>query len=197
MTSAPTTGMLGKPKLWVPGDWNAFFGFGTNILVNLLTLSALLAVRPADARRAGVQAHPARRRADDVHEHLLLRVARLSSGEEDRAQRRLRAALRDQRAAHVHRHAGHHAAGQARHRRSDEGLAGGADLGVHPELRADGRRLHCPHRPPDHAQGRAARRARRRLHHLHLHEARAGDVHDADGRRSSASRSFSSAGSAA
>jgi AGZA family xanthine/uracil permease-like MFS transporter len=42
MTSAPTTGILGKPKLWVPGDWNAFFGFGTNILVNLLTLSALL-----------------------------------------------------------------------------------------------------------------------------------------------------------
>jgi AGZA family xanthine/uracil permease-like MFS transporter len=31
-----------KPKLWVPGDWNAFFGFGTNILVNLLTLSGLL-----------------------------------------------------------------------------------------------------------------------------------------------------------
>ena len=31
-----------KPKTWVPGDWNALFGFGTNILVNLLTLSALL-----------------------------------------------------------------------------------------------------------------------------------------------------------
>src|SRR5882672_4290770 len=31
-----------KPKIWVPGDWNAFFGFGTNILVNLLTLTALL-----------------------------------------------------------------------------------------------------------------------------------------------------------
>ena len=31
-----------KPKLWVAGDWNAFFGFGTNILVNLLTLTALL-----------------------------------------------------------------------------------------------------------------------------------------------------------
>ncbi len=31
-----------KPKIWVPGDWNAFFGFGTNILVNLLTLSGLL-----------------------------------------------------------------------------------------------------------------------------------------------------------
>jgi AGZA family xanthine/uracil permease-like MFS transporter len=30
------------PPIWVPGDWNAFFGFGTNILVNLLTLSGLL-----------------------------------------------------------------------------------------------------------------------------------------------------------
>lgn len=31
-----------KPKLWVPGDWNAFFGFGTNILVNLLVLTGLM-----------------------------------------------------------------------------------------------------------------------------------------------------------
>jgi len=31
-----------KPKIWSPGDWNALFGFGTNILVNLLTLTALL-----------------------------------------------------------------------------------------------------------------------------------------------------------
>jgi AGZA family xanthine/uracil permease-like MFS transporter len=31
-----------KPRLWTSGDWNAFFGFGTNILVNLLTLTALL-----------------------------------------------------------------------------------------------------------------------------------------------------------
>src|SRR3977135_3529440 len=31
-----------KPRLWVPGDWSAFFGFGTNILVNLLTLTSLL-----------------------------------------------------------------------------------------------------------------------------------------------------------
>jgi len=33
---------MSKPKIWVPGDWNAFFGFGTNILVNLLTLTGLL-----------------------------------------------------------------------------------------------------------------------------------------------------------
>jgi len=33
---------INKPKFWVPGDWNAFFGFGTNILVNLLVLTGLL-----------------------------------------------------------------------------------------------------------------------------------------------------------
>jgi AGZA family xanthine/uracil permease-like MFS transporter len=31
-----------KPALWTPGDWNAFFGFGTNILVNLIVLTGLL-----------------------------------------------------------------------------------------------------------------------------------------------------------
>jgi adenine/guanine/hypoxanthine permease len=31
-----------KPDLWTPGDWNAFFGFGTNILVNMLVLTGLL-----------------------------------------------------------------------------------------------------------------------------------------------------------
>lgn len=29
-------------SLWSPGDWNAFFGFGTNILVNMLVLTGLL-----------------------------------------------------------------------------------------------------------------------------------------------------------
>jgi AGZA family xanthine/uracil permease-like MFS transporter len=41
MTSAASSSYF-KPRLWVPGDWNALFGFGTNILVNLLTLSGLL-----------------------------------------------------------------------------------------------------------------------------------------------------------
>jgi len=31
-----------KPVLWTPGDWNAFFGFGTNILVNMLVVTGLL-----------------------------------------------------------------------------------------------------------------------------------------------------------
>src|SRR5260221_4590617 len=44
--SASMTGTAGKPDfkpvLWTPGDWNAFFGFGTNILVNMLVLTGLL-----------------------------------------------------------------------------------------------------------------------------------------------------------
>src|SRR3972149_10747603 len=37
------TAMAGafRPKLWVPGDWNAFFGLGTNVLLNVLVLSGL------------------------------------------------------------------------------------------------------------------------------------------------------------
>jgi len=31
-----------RPRLWVSGDLNAFFGFGTNILVNLLVVTGLL-----------------------------------------------------------------------------------------------------------------------------------------------------------
>lgn len=42
MSTSDTTMASGKPILWAPGDWNAFFGFGTNILVNMLTLTALL-----------------------------------------------------------------------------------------------------------------------------------------------------------
>src|ERR1700749_2535169 len=34
--------MQSRPKFWVPGDWNALFGFGTNILVNVLVLTGLL-----------------------------------------------------------------------------------------------------------------------------------------------------------
>jgi AGZA family xanthine/uracil permease-like MFS transporter len=33
---------MNKPRIWSAGDWNAFFGFGTNILVNLLVLTGLL-----------------------------------------------------------------------------------------------------------------------------------------------------------
>ncbi len=37
-----TTTTAYRPPLWTSGDWNAFFGFGTNILVNMLVLTGLL-----------------------------------------------------------------------------------------------------------------------------------------------------------
>src|ERR1043166_3360891 len=45
MTKQARAAALGSaPPLpwWTPGDWNAFFGFGTNILVNVLVLTGLL-----------------------------------------------------------------------------------------------------------------------------------------------------------
>src|SRR5437899_10805924 len=37
-----TASEIKRPVLWTSGDWNAFFGFGTNILVNMLVLTGLL-----------------------------------------------------------------------------------------------------------------------------------------------------------
>jgi len=41
MTTSTST-VTYRPALWTTGDWNAFFGFGTNILVNMLVLTGLL-----------------------------------------------------------------------------------------------------------------------------------------------------------
>ena len=38
----PVKNTNAAPSLWQPGDWNALFGFGTNILVNMLVLTGLL-----------------------------------------------------------------------------------------------------------------------------------------------------------
>jgi AGZA family xanthine/uracil permease-like MFS transporter len=40
--STATTAAAPRAPYWTPGDWNALFGFGTNILVNLLVLTGLL-----------------------------------------------------------------------------------------------------------------------------------------------------------
>src|SRR6516165_7258445 len=37
-----TASEMKRPAVWTAGDWNAFFGFGTNILVNMLVLTGLL-----------------------------------------------------------------------------------------------------------------------------------------------------------
>ncbi len=144
------TTTMQKPTLWVPSDWNAFFGFGTNILVNMLVLTGLLRFVLKMPDFAGVRPHPARARADDVPLHLLLRVPGLSAGAEDRPHRCLCAALGRQRAAHVRRHLRDHAADHDQDRRSAEGLVGGPGLGVLPELHPDDRRLHRAVYPQDH-----------------------------------------------
>jgi AGZA family xanthine/uracil permease-like MFS transporter len=41
-TTATSTTTTFRPTLWTGGDLNAFFGFGTNILVNMLVLTGLL-----------------------------------------------------------------------------------------------------------------------------------------------------------
>ncbi len=40
-----------RPKLWVPGDWNALFGFGTNVLV--LTSLLRFVLKMPDAMVSG------------------------------------------------------------------------------------------------------------------------------------------------
>src|SRR6266702_3457744 len=51
---AMTTTATYRPALWTPGDWNAFFGFGTNILVSMLT--RMLVPKPKKAFQSpGVQ----------------------------------------------------------------------------------------------------------------------------------------------
>jgi AGZA family xanthine/uracil permease-like MFS transporter len=39
--NAFSTSLTGGPKLWVPGDWNGFFGLFTNVLLNVIVLSGL------------------------------------------------------------------------------------------------------------------------------------------------------------
>lgn len=37
----PSLSAKGRPQFWVAGDWNAFFGFFTNVLLNVLVLTGL------------------------------------------------------------------------------------------------------------------------------------------------------------
>ena len=79
-----TTTSNTKPKLWTPGDWNAFFGFGTNILVNLLVLTGLLrfVLKMPDELVFG-RILPATGLMMCLS-HAVLRLARLPAREEDR-----------------------------------------------------------------------------------------------------------------
>ena len=93
-----TTGASTGPKFWTSGDWNAFFGFGTNILVNMLVLTGLLQFvikMPTDIifHRILPAMGLMMFLSTSYYAFLAYRLAK-----KDRTQRRLRASLRHQRA---------------------------------------------------------------------------------------------------
>ena len=179
--STGTTGTAGnfKPVLWTPGDWNAFFGFGTNILVNMLVLTGLLrfVLKMPDSLVFG-RILPALGLmmclSTFYYAWLAYRLAQ-KTGRTD-----VCALPSGVSVPHMfivtfvimlpvtHQD-----------RRSDEGLVGRPGLGVLPELHPDDRRLHRALHPQDHAARGAARHAGRRLRYLHRDAAGAGNVHDA------------------
>src|SRR5215470_17622987 len=129
---AVTTEATG-PKLWVPGDWNAFFGFGTNILVNLLVLTGLLrfVLKMPDELVFG-RILPAT--GAMLPQHSLLCVARLQTRQANGACRCLRTPIGHQCAAHVRGDLRGDDAHPGPHPRSRSGLERGSDLGVCTEL---------------------------------------------------------------
>ena len=114
--------MLSKPKIWVPGDWNALFGFGTNILVNVLVLTGLLrfVLKMPDELVFG-RILPALGLmlclSTCYYAFLAYRLAKRTG-----PHRRLRAAFGHQRAAHVRRHLRGDAADPDQDERSDGGV---------------------------------------------------------------------------
>src|SRR3989442_3828224 len=40
-TLFPYTTLFRSPALWVPGDWNGFFGLFTNVVLNVIVLTTL------------------------------------------------------------------------------------------------------------------------------------------------------------
>jgi AGZA family xanthine/uracil permease-like MFS transporter len=162
--------MQTTPKLWTPGDWNALFGFGTNILVNLLVLTGLLQFvlkMPTDIifgrilpalglmmfLSTGYYAWLAYRLAKETGRS---DVCALPSGISVPHMFVVTFVIM--------------LPIGARHRRSDPGLGGGPGLGVLPELHPDDRRLRRALYAQDHPPRAAlARHAGGRVHRLHLH----------------------------
>ena len=134
-----------RPKLWTPGDWNAFFGFGTNILVNLLVLTGLLrfVLHMPDEVVLG-RILPACGLMLFTSTLYYAWLAYQLAKETGRPTCRPRCP-RASRAAHVRGGVRDHAAHRPQDRRSGQGMGGRPHLGIHSELRAHGRRLHRPY----------------------------------------------------
>ena len=171
-----------RPTIWTPGDWNAFFGFGTNILVNMLVLTGLLrfVLKMPDSLVFG-RILPALGLmmclSTMYYAWLAYRLA-LKTGRSD-----VCALPSGVSVPHmfvvtfvimlpITIKTGDPA----------QRLGGGSGVGVLPKLHPDDRRFHRAVYPQDHAARSVARHVGRRVHHLHLDAAGARNVHDADHR---------------
>ncbi len=168
MQTSAMTAPRGMERFWVPGDWNAFFGFGTNILVNVLVLTGLLrfVLKMPDALVFG-RILPATGLmlflSTVYYAWLAYRLAQ-KTGRTDVCALPSGISVPHMFVVTFVVMLPILNADQG----SGAGLGGRPHLGVRAELRADGRRLHRPGHPQDHAARRAARLARRHLDHLHL-----------------------------
>ena len=139
-----------RPKFWVSGDWNALFGFGTNILVNVLVLTGLLrfVLQMPDALVFG-RILPALGLmlflSTGYYAFLAWNLAR-KTGRTDVCALPSGISVPHMFVVTFVVMLPIKLATE----RSDSGLGGRPDLGVHPEFCADGRRLHRPVHPENH-----------------------------------------------
>ena len=168
MTAAAT----GRERYWVPGDWNAFFGFGTNILVNVLVLTGLLrfVLKMPDSLVFG-RILPALGLmlflSTVYYAWLAYRLAQ-KTGRTD-------VCALPSGTSVPHMFVVTFVVMLPILLRTNDPVQAweaGPHLGVRPEFRPDGGRLHRSDHPQDHAARGAARLARRHFHHLHFDAAR-------------------------
>ncbi len=90
MSIAAADRMASRSALWVPGDWNGFFGLFTNVLLNVIVLTGLclgVVQMPAASR---LRPHPAGARHRAAARQPLLRLSRLAAGQAREPRRRRR-----------------------------------------------------------------------------------------------------------
>ena len=189
-TTATTRATPPAPaRWWVAGDWNAFFGLFTNVILNVIVLTTLVLFvveLPADDDRVRPDPAGARHRLPLGNLYYAYLARRLSTARGP--QRCDRDAVRAERPAHVHRRLRDHAPDGDLDGEPDGRLAGGPRVGLHHRHRRPHRCLRRADDPPLHADRRHARHARRHLADLHLDAAGVPDVGSAVGRVHHASR---------
>jgi hypothetical protein len=171
-----------RPALWTPGDWNAFFGFGTNILVNMLVLTGLLrfVLKMPDSLVFGriLPALGLMMCLSTMYRAFLAYRLALKTGRSD-------VCALPSGVSVPHMFIVTFVIMLPITLKTNDpikGLGGRPGMGVLPKLYPDDRWLRRPLYPQDHAARSASGNTRRRLRHVHLDAPGARNVHDADHR---------------